>query len=252
MSTVVFKQARIFIKGYDMSGDSNDLGLNLSSEMLDATTFGNNTRIHKGGLKVADVRAGGFWQSAATSCGSVDRTLFDNLGVDDVLMTLFGDGINEASTCQPGFAMQSVEATYVPGGSVGDLLPFTMTAMSRSELVHAYPLQDKSTTPLSTGAVTSTPTQVGAIESGLTFYAGLHGLVFATSTTGASLRGTYQNASSSGEPYNDIASITALTEPGGEFLTPIVGPNSTDRPWWRLQTCSCGAGVQLLGWIGIQ
>tara|TARA_Y100000310_G_scaffold85390_1_gene82258 strand:+ start:6643 stop:7392 length:750 start_codon:yes stop_codon:yes gene_type:complete len=249
VGTTVFKDAKIFLKGFDLSGDHNDLGLNFSSEMLDATTFGNSTRIRKGGLKTADMSGSGFWQGGANE---VDDALFNRIGVDNELMTLFGDGINGGTTCAPGYAMKSVAASYNPGGSVGALLPFTMTAMSESELVRAIPLQNATETALSTGATNSTPVEVGAIESGMKLYAGQHGVEFATSTTGARLDMAVQNASSSGASYNTVLNFTQLTAIGGEWGTPVTGPSSTDRTWWRIQSCSCGASVKALGWVGIQ
>lgn len=251
MGSLIFKSAKILLKGFDLSGDHNDLSLNYSSEMQDATTFGDNTRVRKGGLKTADISSAGFWEGGKDK---VDDALFNRIGVDDELLTVFGDGINEGSTCAPGFGMQVVTAEYNPGGSIGDLLPFRMTAQSRSELVRATPLKDALDTPLTTGETNSTPLQTSTVNSGLKLFAGLHATAFATSTTGSRVDVTLQNSSSSGAvaSFVDVLSFTQLTEIGGQFATPIVGPSSTDRDWWRVQACSCGAGVSMLAWMGVQ
>lgn len=130
MATLVFKDAKVYLDGYDLSGDHNQLALSYEAESLDATVFGNATRVKRGGLRVARATGSGYWQAGANA---LDPTLFDLLGLDDKVVTVFADGITEGTTCGSGsgFTMKAVAGQYRVGGAVGDLLPFTLEAEGR-------------------------------------------------------------------------------------------------------------------------
>jgi hypothetical protein len=51
MATVVYRDAYFWLNGKDYSSDVKSATLNYSSEMLDATAMGHDTRVKKGGLK---------------------------------------------------------------------------------------------------------------------------------------------------------------------------------------------------------
>lgn len=130
MATVVFKDADVFYEGVDLSGQLNEVTLEYGVEILDATTFGQSTRIRKGGLTTPRASMRGFWD--ADAAGQPDVELFEGVGVDDRVLTLFPDGITEGSTgAGSGFAFKVVAVSYAPGGAVGELLPFTFTADGR-------------------------------------------------------------------------------------------------------------------------
>ena len=131
MATVVYKDAAVFFAGVDLSAQLNETTLDYGAEMLDATTFGQTTRIRAGGLKTDRVSMRGFWDADTVSF-QPDLTLFEEIGVDDRVVTLFPDGITEGSTgAGSGYAFKVVAMSYVPGGTVGELLAFTFTAEGR-------------------------------------------------------------------------------------------------------------------------
>jgi len=127
---VVYKNCKVFIDGFDLSGDHNTIGLDYSAESLDATTFGSGTRIHKGGLKDVRLTGHGFVQYGANL---VDPALFAIVGTDDEVVSLYPDGITENSTggAGRGYAFKAVETAYTVGAAVGELLAFDMTAEGR-------------------------------------------------------------------------------------------------------------------------
>ena len=128
MATVHFRNAVILAGGFDLSGDHNGITVDLKAEMLDETAFGDSTRIHKGGLTVADISGKGNWDAAA---GHVDRILFDLVGVDDTVVTVFPNGITEGTLTLMGFSVKGVVEHYNVGGDVGTLLPFDLAIMGR-------------------------------------------------------------------------------------------------------------------------
>ena len=82
MPTVTYKNAKVYVGGYDLSGDFNQLELMHEAESLDATVFGNDTRRRRGGLHMTRLTGGGFWQAGTNA---VDPALFESHGLDDTV-----------------------------------------------------------------------------------------------------------------------------------------------------------------------
>jgi hypothetical protein len=127
MATLIYTDAKLFIGGYNLSADHNELGLDYSSEMQDITSFGDSTRIRTGGLDTASVSGSGFWNGGT---GNADDALFGLVGADDQVLTLFANGITEGTATDKGYAFKSVIANYNIGNTVGDMLTFDLTADS--------------------------------------------------------------------------------------------------------------------------
>lgn len=130
MATVIYKNARLYVDGFELSGDVNQVGLDYSAEMLDATVMGDSTRKHKGGLKDVRLTAHGFVQYGTWL---VDSTLFGQSGADDKVVSVYPDGVTEGSTggAGRGYAFKAVQTSYTKGGTVGELLAFDVTAEGR-------------------------------------------------------------------------------------------------------------------------
>lgn len=131
MATTHFRNAKILVAGYDISGDSNTINVEFSAEMLDETSFGDSTRIRKGGLTIGNINGGGFVDGTA---GHVDVVAFSLVGVDDSVIFVFANGITEGSLTDMGFAMKGVVEKYDLNGDVGSLLGFDLSAMGRGIL----------------------------------------------------------------------------------------------------------------------
>ena len=120
MAALVYKDAVIVVNGSDITAELNELGIEVGAEMLDATTFGNGTRINKGGLLTARVSVGGNAQFATDLA---EQILFDGVGDDGTVIAVFPAGVTEGS--QTGYAMKAVIPEFTLGGAVGVLTPFT-------------------------------------------------------------------------------------------------------------------------------
>jgi hypothetical protein len=127
MATVIYKDAKLFVGGYNLSADSNELGLDYSADMLDVTTFGDDTRIRTGGLDSATISGTGFWNGGT---GNADDALFELMGGDKVPLTVFADGITEGVATDKGYAFQAVVANYNIGNTVGEMMTFDISAES--------------------------------------------------------------------------------------------------------------------------
>ena len=126
---ILFTNAKIFIAGYDLSGDFNEVALEYEAESLDTTVFGSATRTMRGGLKASRVNGRGFVQHGANL---VSEALFNEVGRDDRVVMLFPDGITEGATSTgSGYMFKAVETQYQHGGAVGEMLAFDFAAEGR-------------------------------------------------------------------------------------------------------------------------
>lgn len=128
MSTVVYRSAELLVNGVALQGSLHDLTLDYAAEMLDETTFGDDTRINRGGLFMASISGAGYFDGAV----GTEAILFPQTGVDDAIFAVFPDGVTEGSaTTGRGYAMKGVLSEFSMGGAVGDLLDITFAAQSR-------------------------------------------------------------------------------------------------------------------------
>tara|TARA_Y100000310_G_scaffold345047_1_gene461380 strand:- start:2775 stop:3176 length:402 start_codon:yes stop_codon:yes gene_type:complete len=129
MAIVIYKNAAIFIDGYDLSSAHSDITLAFSSEMQDETTFGDDTRINKGGLQVVNVSGSGFWENTAPNL--IDDAYFGLMGTDDKVISLYATGVTQGDSAPGGFAFKGVLSEFSVGGGVGENLSFTVTIEGR-------------------------------------------------------------------------------------------------------------------------
>ncbi len=128
MATLDYRDARIYVDGYELSGDFDTLNVALSAETLDETSMGDTTRIRKGGLTVADIDGSGFWDGAA---GHVDQLAFGIVGTDDKIITVFANGLTEGTATDKGFSFKGVLNKFNLKGTVAQLLAFDFGAKGR-------------------------------------------------------------------------------------------------------------------------
>lgn len=120
MSTRVLCNVTILVNGTDLSGACNEASVNYTAEMMDATTFGNCTRVRKGGLTSLAINMKGFWEGGSTGA---DGTLWPVVGTANSLFSFFPNSVTAGTYC--GYASKCTVESMVPGGTVGTLIPFT-------------------------------------------------------------------------------------------------------------------------------
>ena len=107
----------------------NRVELGFSAESLDNTVFGQTTRTRTSGLKDARATAAGFWTAGV---GNVDDVGFNAMAGEDQVVMLFPDAVAEGATSTGvGFMFKVLHARYSLGGTVGELLPFTLELQGR-------------------------------------------------------------------------------------------------------------------------
>lgn len=121
MATIHFRNAVVLFDGYDLSSSFKEITLEYMVEILDETAFGDDTRIHKGGLYDVRVSGKGNWEGGASA---IEAVLFTRVGAgqEDKVLTLFANGVTEGTVTDMGYAMKCVIENFNFGNPVGSLL----------------------------------------------------------------------------------------------------------------------------------
>jgi hypothetical protein len=171
MSETVFKNAKVYLDGFDISGQTNSVTLNQGVDLLDRTALSHTSRRRKPGLKDVSVSLSGFWDSTNT-----DKEMFSDIGttgVVSIMPTSNAGAINSLS-----FFTANINGEYSPSGSIGDLYGFTFAGNGQGELARGLVFKNAA---LST-ASPSTILNLGVVKSGIKDHFAIHVINDGTST----------------------------------------------------------------------
>lgn len=227
MATEVLTNAAILVDGYDLSGHSNALALQYGAEMKDATVFGEDTRINKGGLKTVMANGRGFYETGTAGQpdeGEPDAALFSRIGTKGLVTSLAG----VRTVGQVAYLFTTTGAVYELGGQVGELLPYSLDLEGAGVPLVRGRLMADQTSVGSSG--NGTAVQVGAVASGQRMYAALHVLAASGTTPTLDVTVESDDASGMGSPTTRItfAQATGVTS---EWAS-VAGAITDD--WWRI------------------
>lgn len=145
MAEKVLKDCKLLVGGYDLSGDSNEITVTVSADILDKTGFGSSFRKKKPGLKSVEIAGGGFWSASSDStsaqCG-FDERLFPKVGDSSAggssqILTVAADNASSS----PALLTKGIGASYGFGGSIGELMSYNFAAQGDGPAVWGKLLQ---------------------------------------------------------------------------------------------------------------
>lgn len=228
MGKYVIKNGKILYNGYDLSGDHNQIGLTVSREEKECTTFGKAGVQRIAGQQSFDVSGSGFFEAGT---GKIDTVIAPTLGTSSAELTIMPQGTSAGSKC---FIGEINTFEYAPGGSVGDVMGFTFAGKSEGTvLVEGNVLKSGTVSTSGTGTILN----LGAVAAGRFGYGALH--VTATSGAAQSLIVTIQSDSTTGfsSPTTQITFATATTVVTSQWksTTGVI----TDT-YWRTRWASAG------------
>lgn len=243
MAVLALTGCTSYLAGYDLTQDTNKIGLKATVKDLDTTTFTTGGTIYRsriGGMRDVDVVYEGFWQAAT---GAVDAELFPDLGTADRVLTVSPAGTEAAAAYLTQVGKYQVELF----GEHGQVAPFTLTAMGtnaygliRGQLAAAK--QSKS----STGVLGSVCNITGPTATQYV-YCAVH--IFSAGTT---ITLQLQSDTAANFPSATTqATIGALTTTGGTWMTRVAGA-LTGEDFWRLNVSSITGTFSLAAAIGVQ
>ena len=239
MATQVMKDCGLWIAGYNLRGNMNALALDYGAEMLDATVYGNDTRIMVGGLKTVGFSHQGLFDP------DVDKVLFDRIGVSNELMTIAPAA---AAVGDPVYFKQIVAGEYSPGGQIGELMKFSLSGdAGDGPLVRGVIMANGTFTATANGAIINH----GAVGATQKLYAGLH--ITAVSGGSPSVTVKIQSAPSGAfSTPTDRFTFSAANAIGAQWAAPVSGA-ITDAYWRAVYTITgTTPSFTLISSIGIQ
>src|SRR5215208_6679539 len=198
MAVSVFKDAKLLLGGYDLSGVLNNASLSYSIELLDSTTFGDTAKRRKPGLEDVSANLAGFWDITK------DSPLFTNIGAADVLATLTPN----STAGNPSYFFQSSQSTYSPGGQVGQLLGFNVATWGNTQLINGKIFENGIKTATGNGALGFA---LPAVATGQKLCAGLHVVAVSGTVTPTITLTVESDADSSFTTPIDRIAFTAMT-----------------------------------------
>jgi len=226
----ILTKNKVWFDGYDVQADVSAVAFNYSAEPQDATTFAEDTRVNKGGLKALDFTMEGFWRGGTSQ---IDDVLFGEVGLGDSKLTVSSSGDPQVGAVV--YMAKGVVGGYTPlAGSVGDMAGFTLDAAAEEQFVRGRLLHD------STGISTSgngSAVSIGQIASGQKVYGVLH-VVGAAGTTNTITVTVQRDSSSSFASPSTVLTFTQQTDNGSDWQ---VDSSTTTETFYRVSHTVAGA-----------
>ena len=239
----IIKNRKLYVDGWDFSGDTRALELEMTPELKDDTVLGDGFRSNVPGLEPWVLQEEGLWVAGANQ---VDANVAANRGLVDKLVTVACVDGTEGDIAYFG---RSTVGLYTLGGEVGELNPFSLRleGTGSDRLVRG--------TILVTGAKTatgnSTAQQLGAVAAGESLFAGLH--VIAVAGTSPTLDVIVQSDTVGFPSSTNRITFAQQIAIGSVYATPVAGAITDD--YWRINYTIGGTGgpsFTFLVTVGIQ
>ena len=233
MATLVYKDVKTWLDGYDISGRLNQLGLEYAAELPDGTTFGDTTRTRRPGLKSLKANLNGY---ADFDDEGIDEQLFARIAVANTAFSFSPDGGDEGEVAH---FFRAVLGEYKPGGRIGDMFAFGAVAENSDGYgpIRGTVMHNATRTTTASG----TARQLGAVSATQKLYAALHVLsVSAGDTLDVIVESDALETFLSPTTRITFAQSTAIS---AQFATPVSGAITDD--WWRLTWTLGGAAISI-------
>ena len=219
MPTQILTDQELFFDGLKLTSITTAMDLNYAVEGQNDTTFGDTTASEKGGLKIVEFGASGFFDATPQ-----DQVLFGDVGLDDKPCSIAANSAEGSRA----FTFLSTLGKYSPiKGEVGDMIGFDISAAARGNLVRGQLICNQAAIAASGNR---SPYQVGAATSGQIIHAALH--VFSVSGTTPTIDVTISsdNAVGFSSPITRFT-FAQMNARGSQYLTL---PGAITDDYWRV------------------
>lgn len=218
MAKFILRNSGLFVGETNLGVCARTLGLDLSTEIKDATTFESLGKEKMAGFTEVRATAEGFW---STGDDSLDDDLFENQRTSAIVpITITPEG-NTAGN--DAMIFEAVQATYNFFGAAGDVTPFTLELEGWTRCLKGAILHKAVVTANGSGA----GFQLGAVAAGKSVYAALH--VYEHSATNLDVFIQSDDNSGFTSPLDRI-NLSGNTARVGRWSS-AAGPITDD--WWR-------------------
>lgn len=233
--TQTLKDAKLWIAGYNLSGDHNQVEVSTTKEVPERTVFGMNSRSYlPDGIRgVALSHAGMYDQDSTATPLPVDDVLWaEHVGAVLSVMTIAALGNAEGDVA---YSFDAIESSYVPiAGSIGDPHVFSATGQGSGDAVRGVIMEPGVSARSASG--NGSGSQLGDLAAGEIGYAALHVIA----TTGAPTLDVDIESDTVGFPSaTSRLSFVQATGVGAQFLSTTT---VTADDYWRAAWVFGGTG----------
>lgn len=225
MAKRVLKNAAHYLDGYSMGGNENQMTLDVSKDIVDATCFGSSWAESLSGVKSGAFSAEGFFDPTVT-----DAPMFGTIDSTGSLMSVMPTG---ETVGEPAFIFKDITANYAPGAAHGEVMGFSFNANSDGVVASGNILDTRTVAGSSNGAAY----QAGAIAAAQTGYFALHVSTVTGSTETLIVVIESDDASNFASPSTH-ATFTTVTGRTAELKT-VSGAVTDD--YWRATYTTTGS-----------
>lgn len=237
MTAFALVDATILAGSADLSGNSNEVGLETEADVLDATTFrSQGWRQRKAGHRSGSFSVKGLFEAGSLSLP--DDSLFANLSRSSVLPVT----VSPVSPAVGGVAylLAAQQGSYKWGDQAGQLLPFEAAAQSAGMIARGAYAATGAKAVSGNGAGVN----LGGVPAGSKLVAALH-VVSVAGGAAPSITVRVESDDSQAFPSPTTrGTFTAATAVGGQWLE-IAAPALTET-WWRVSWTITGTAPSFL------
>lgn len=208
---------RLYVNGYDLTGDHNQLRIGMTRGAVKATVYGQRSNTYRPGLKDVDFTHAGFFDADGTTKAD-DRywaaMISASLAGGMIVVPDPGGGVPPAFD-DVAYAYQHVMSEYNPlEGPIGDMLGFSVSGKGTGEVVKGV-LFEPGVTARSSSS-NSSALQLGDITATEQGHAALHVIA----TTGSPTIDVLIQRDTVGFPSPaTLLTFTQMTARGSQFLS---------------------------------
>lgn len=239
MASFVIRDGLVLAGQYNLTSDHSQMTLSMTADDKDNTTLGASGRTRLAGLVDARFAHQGYLNLGT---GNQEDVMFAALGVNQAVTVASSGAASVAG--DRTFIMECADFDLSWGDPVGEVASFNASGMPSTVGAVAGTLLHAVAAETTTGS--GTAFQLGAISATQKLYAALH--VIAGS--GGTLTVRIQSDTTGFPSPTTVATFTALTGPGSQWLTPVAGP-VTDT-FWRADWTVTGGSFTFAVSMGIR
>lgn len=239
MAKFVLTDAKVLYGGVDMSGFLSSVGLDVSIETPECTSFGDTSKRRLPGLIDVSATQNGYWDAATP-----DLAEFTSVGAAS---SIFSTSAESGTVGDIGYTFQSQKSSYTPGATIGEVFAFAGEFAGDGVLVRGQVMHNAAVASTANGAAR----QLGVSLATQSIYSALH--VTAVSGTSPTLDVIVESDNATGFS----SGVTRLTHPQmtavGANWQSTAGAVTDD--WWRLGFTIGGTDTPtftVFGIVGIQ
>lgn len=232
MATYVQTNIGLYWGSYSLASTFNAVGLSMSNNLQDDTTFGDTFTSNASGLSSVSLEGEGYWDS--TNDGILQTSTAISAAEALVTVTPVDQAVGS-----PALFTQLKTSEYNPiaTGTVGEMMAYRIQGEGQGEkVIHGEIMVAPGTTR--TAGATTAVNNLGAVSATQAIYSALH--VLTVGGSGGTLDVVVQSSASSGGTYNTEITHTQATAITSE-LKSNAGAN-TDAYWRVVYTINTDTG----------